>query len=318
MKGNGLFPEHYATMLAGSLSGNTKRAYLSDILDFFGVEELTDISIDMIQNVDVSTATQYRERLMSQGKKPSTVNRKLTSLSKFYSFLTRYEVGIMQYNPFSDKQGLARVKQNKRYSNTRCLTKEEVQKLVQITMENNDLEAVRNRIIVLLLATTGMRRTELNQIKVRDIVKNQGKDVIEIRGKGDKERLVVISGTVKVFIDRYLAMRGVSYSDVDAYLLVGHSKRFAKLEKEVPITDKAIYNMIKAVAEKAGIGADDISPHCLRHTFITEALDMGVKLEDVQDMVGHADLATTRRYDHTNRVLKNNPADALAEEFLKN
>lgn len=309
-----------AELYTKSLTENTRRAYVKDVCDFFGVTELNKVTVDQVTSVNVSSAMEFRDRLQGEGKALSTINRKLTSLSAFYSFLCRYEVGIMQYNPFSSKEGLSRMAQSKRYSNTRCLTVEEVQKLVRVTLEGTDIEAIRNRIIVLLLATTGMRRAEITSIKIGKIRMSHGKDIIEIRGKGDKERIVVISPTIKVMIDKYVQLRGLSYDNKEHYLLASHTSNVDHF-KEVgaspkPITTQAVYNVIKKVADRAGIHADDVSPHCLRHTWFTEALESGLPIQDVADMGGHSDLSTTRRYDHTKRVISNNPADMLANKFL--
>lgn len=313
---------YQADIYTKSLSENTRRAYLADIKEFFGIDNLSDLSIERIRSVNTATAQEYREVLLSKGRAESTINRKLTSLSAFYSFLCRHEIGIMSYNPFSPKEGVKRVKQNKRYSNTRCLTQKEVRSLVKVTMQEtsdegsrNQLESIRNRIIILLLATTGMRRAELVSIKLGQFKRTHGKDVIEIKGKGDKERMVVISTTIKVLIDNYIEMRGLTYQNRDRYLLASHTSNSDHFDKE-GITPQTIYRVVKSVAEKAGVDAEDISPHSLRHTFVTEALDMGYRFEDVADMVGHADTSTTRRYDHSKRVVIDNPADRLSKMFL--
>ena len=313
-----------AEIYTKSLTENTKRAYMRDILDFFGANDLSQVSIQQIQSVNSATAQEYRELLANKGVKLSTINRKLTSLSSFYSFLCRHEIKIMEYNPFSTKEGLRRFKQNKRYSNTRCLTSDEIKQLVKVTMEEPDdsandrtkLEAIRNRIIILMLATTGMRRDEITGIKLGMIRQSHGKNVIEIIGKGDKERLVVISPTLKTMIDKYIEMRGLSYKDKDRYLLTKHTSNASNFASE-QLSTQTVYRVVKSVAGKAGIHEDDISPHSLRHSFVTEALDMGYRFEDVADMVGHADSSTTKRYDHSKRVILDNPADKLEKLFME-
>lgn len=310
----------FSSVFTGQLTENTKRAYMNDIKEFFGVKELNDITVHQLTSVTTATANQFAEHLAKKGRAVSTINRKMTSMSALYTFLCRREVGIMDYNPFSVKEGAGRIRQSKRYSNTRALTKEEVQKVVRVTMEGTDLEAIRNRIIVLVLATTGLRRSEICRIKVGEIRKTHGKDVVEIVGKGQKERLIVISKSIKVLIDNYLEMRGLTYADKDKYLFVKHTsnaKYFSDDPDKQALTTQSIYNVVKKVAEKAGIGADDVSPHCMRHTWFTEALEMGLPIQDVADMGGHSDISTTRRYDHTNRVVSNNPADKLAEMFME-
>jgi site-specific recombinase XerD len=311
---DGTLGEHYANLYTGCLSYNTRRAYVQDICQFFDVQELKDISLIDIRRVNIATANLYREDLRKQGYALSTINRKLTSMSKFFSILSRRDIGIIEYNPFDSKEGTVRMKQNKRYSNTRCLSTEEVKSLVKVT-NGDTLKAIRDRIIVLLLATTGMRREEIVTIKLGNFKRTMGKDVIEIIGKGDKERLIVLSGTIKTLIDKYIAMRGLTYKNGDSYLLTNHSTNGYKDRGQ--LSDQAIYNVVKSIADRAGLDASDIHPHCLRHTFITEALELGCKLEDVADMAGHSDLSTTRRYDHTNRVINNNPAEKLEAKFLE-
>lgn len=303
-----------------SLSPNTKRAYTKDIMEFFDVDALSYITIAQIKSVTASTAREFIDELIGKGRAKSTINRKLTSMSSFYRFLCRKEIGIMDFNPFDTNEGAKRMKQNKQYSNTRCLTKEEVQQVVRITMQGETLEALRNRIVVLLLATTGMRREEIVKIRIGDIRMSHGYHIIEITGKGEKERLIKVNDTIKTFIDKYIEMRGLSYKSEHAhyYLLTKHTRNASYFGGEnESLTPQSIYNIIKKVADKAGIHAEDVSPHSFRHTFVTEALSLGVKLEDVADMAGHSSLATTRRYDHTQRVLKNNPADKLTSMFME-
>lgn len=310
-----LLGEKMSSIYVGTLSENTKKAYIKDLKDFFGVNDLKNIKIKDILQVNTASANIFREKLRQKGLKPSTINRKLTSLSSFFSFLSRKEIGLISYNPFSPREGAIRLKQNRRYSNTRCLTKQEIQSMIKVTMQKDDLVSLRNRIIVLLLATTGMRRSEIANIKIGDMKKMEDKNVIEIIGKGDKERLIVISDTIKTFIDKYLELRNLTYNDKNEYLLVNHSynPKFSGMDK---LTSQTIYNVIKSIAEEAGLDASNISPHCLRHSFATESLEMGLPIQDVQDLMGHADISTTRRYDHTRRILKNNPSQMLENILL--
>lgn len=311
--------DYYADLFEGELTENTRRAYTRDIKDFFELESLMNIPLDKIRAVTSATANQYIELLRERGKADSTISRKLTSLSCFFTFLSRYEIGLVPYNPFSRGQGAKRIKQSKRYSNTTCLTPEEVSMLIRETMRQDDIESIRNRIIVLLLSTTGMRRDEIASVTIGMIVRSHGKWIMEIIGKGNKARLVVVSNTLKSIIDRYIELRGVSYDDKNEPLLVSHSwnaKYHNSTSKSDGITSQSIYNVIKKIAKQAGLPSERISPHCLRHTFATESLNMNIPVQDVADMLGHADLSTTRRYDHSRRVVSNSPADKLEEMYM--
>lgn len=297
---------------AGTLSENTKKAYIHDILEFFGTNNPREVTLEDIRAVDVTTANQYREKLIKQGLKLSTVNRKLTSLSGFYRFLSRREVGIMDYNPFSSREGTARIRQSKKYSNTRCLSAKEVQAMLNVLKYDNTLLGVRNKLIIMLLSTTGIRREELLTLKVGMLRKIQDRYVFEIVGKGDKELLVPVSDQTKKLMDKYLSMRGLTYEDRDEFIVVNHANNY----DGQALSPQGLTKALKQIAERAGIGSEDISPHVFRHTFITQALELGAKLEDVQDMVGHASIDTTRRYDHTSRILTRSPANKLDALFM--
>lgn len=312
---NGNLGEYKADIFTNSLSHNTQKAYVRDILDFFEVDKLENISLYQVQSVNVSSANQFRQALTNKGYATSTINRKLTAMSKFYSYLCRKEIGLMDYNPFSSKEGMLRLREDKKYSNTRCLIENEVKALIKVTMVGNDILSMRNRIIIFLLATTGMRRSEIVSIKIGAIKTTMGKVVIELtKAKGDKPRLIVVSKAIKEMIDKYIQMRGLSYSNTNAYLLGNHTSNASQYEDK--ISDHTIYVIIKSIAKKSGIDPEHITPHCLRHTWVTEAIEAGCLIQDIADMAGHSSISTTKRYDHTNRVVSHNPADMLTDKFM--
>lgn len=307
-------PTHHITELAGSLGENTKRAYLSDIKQFFGISDFAELTIDMVAKIRVSHVNRYFQKLDEEGKSPSTINRKLQALSKFYKFMARKEIGIVEYNPFSSEEGAMRFK-SKNYSNTRSLQDEEVRAIMEVITKDNSILGIRNQLLILLLATTGMRREELVSLKIGDIKKSDGKDLFEFVGKGKKERLVVIAKSIMLLIEKYLSMREVTLGDKSLPLFISHSTRNNNIVSNTAITTQSIYNLVKKVANEAGIDASSVSPHCFRHTYVTRSLEMGVPLTDIQDRVGHADISTTKRYAHTKRILEGNPADALADIY---
>lgn len=307
-------PTYHITELAGSLSDNTKRAYLADIRQFFGIRDFAELTIDMVARTKVSHVNRYFKRLAEEGLSPSTINRKLQALSKFYKFMARREVGIVEYNPFSSDEGAMRFK-SKNYSNTRSLQDEEVRAIMEIITKDNSILGIRNQILILMLATTGMRRDELATLKIGYLKKSDGKDLIEFTGKGNKERMVVIAKSIRELIGKYLDMRGVTLSDKNLPMFVSHSTRNNNIASSTSITTQSIYNLVKKVAGEAGVDAESVSPHCFRHTYVTRSLEMGVPLDTIQDRVGHSDISTTKRYAHTKKILEDNPADALADLY---
>lgn len=306
----------YIAEFAGQLADETKRAYLSDIRSFFNVESVYEVTIDMVRSVSPAMINKYAKKLVVDGASTSTVNRKLQALSKFYKYLCRKNVGIMDYNPVSTEEGAVRFK-TRNYSNTRALTKDEVKKMMEALNEDKSIIGLRNKIIILLLATTGMRREEIANIKLSDFGIYNENHVIEFIGKGMKDRMVVVADIIMKYIEEYLSMRGLTLQSKNRYLFVSHTLvTYSRSYKETrPITTQTVYRVVKAVAKKAGLDASSIHPHCLRHTYITESLDAGIPMEVVQDRVSHISSSTTRRYDHTNKITKDNPANEWAEEL---
>lgn len=291
-----------------TLTANTVRSYLANIKSFFGVDDIYDITIEMIQSVDTDAANRYFIQQAEAGLKPTTINQRMVALHSFYEFLCRRNVGIMDYNPFDTKEGCRRFKNPRAYSNTRCLTPLEAKRLVNATSEE-DIVRIRDKIIILLLLTTGMRREEITSIKVGDIKTSAGRYIAEIFGKGDKPRIIVINKSIYDLIRVYLDLRGLTFDDTDAWLIVRHDT--ATSDTNSKVSTNTVYNIVKKYAAIARIDPSTISPHSLRHTFITTSLELGATLEDVQDMSGHASINTTRRYDHVNRMIGRSTADQL-------
>lgn len=300
----------------GTLSENTKRAYARDIKDFFKVREICEITLEQLRAVDVSTANRLSEKLKDEGKAVSTINRKLTSLSSFYRFLSRRDIHLVEDNPFDYSQGNRRLVHNKKYSDTRSLTIEEIKKIV-IASSNyaNPLLSYRNRIIVLFLATTGIKREEIVEIQLKNFKVNMGKNIIEIIGKNGKERFIVISEKLMVLIESYLSLRGMRLFDksfANTYLLVSHSYN----AEEKMLNTQTVYNVIKDAAEKAGLESETISPQSLRQSFVTLSRQEGFDLRDISIIMGHSDIATTKRYLQPERFISDQPAEELTNKLI--
>jgi site-specific recombinase XerD len=225
----------------------------------------------------------------------------------------------MKYNPFATNEGCIRFKNAiKNYSDKRALSPEEVTRVfesVEIPEDKTSVSyllAMRDLIVLELLATTGMRRAELTPIKVGDIKPYTGKYIVNITGKGNKTRVMVIANKVKKHIDDYITARGLTYEDINAPLITNHTNN---RENNLQINDMTIYRIVKKYADKAGIGVDDIAPHNFRHTYCTQAIDMGFDIYSVQDSMGHASVATTRRYEHLYRTVTDSPSDKLSKLY---
>ena len=299
-------------MFTNTLGKETKRAYVQAIKEFFG-KDLCNITIEDMQSVTPEMANKYAMNLLNNGLKRTSINRKLSALHSFYKFLCRRSVGIMTYNPFDSDEGCIRFKNaQKNYIAKRALVTDEVKTMFDLAKMDNSIIGVRDLLVLELLATTGMRRAEICEIKIGDIQLTQGVYAINIVGKGNKERIIVASNEVMGIINKYMNMRGITFKDKDEYLLVSHANRKSGSGK---VSTNMIYRIVKHYAELADIDPDTISPHTLRHTFATQCIGMGTPIQDVQQLMGHASINTTELYNHSFNIINNNPAEKLTSMY---
>ena len=299
-------------MFTKTLGKETKRAYVQAIKEFFG-KDLCNITIEDMQAVTPEMANKYAMNLLNNGLKRTSINRKLSALHSFYKFLCRRSVGIMTYNPFDSDEGCIRFKNaQKNYIAKRALVADEVKTMFDLAKMDNSIIGVRDLLVLELLATTGMRRAEICEIKIGDIQFTQGVYAINIVGKGNKERIIVASNEVMGIINKYMNMRGITMKDKDEYLLVSHANRKSGSGK---VSTNMIYRIVKHYAELADIDPDTISPHTLRHTFATQCIGMGTPIQDVQQLMGHASINTTELYNHSFNIINNNPAEKLTSMY---
>lgn len=299
-------------MFTNTLGKETKRAYVQAIKEFFG-KDLCDITIEDMQAVTPEMANKYAMNLLNNGLKRTSINRKLAALHSFYKFLCRRSIGIMTYNPFDTDEGCIRFKNaQKNYIAKRALVTDEVKTMFDLAKMDNSIIGVRDLLVLELLATTGMRRAEICEIKIGDIQLTQGVYAINIVGKGNKERIIVASNEVMGIINEYMNMRGITFKDKDEYLLVSHANRKSGSGK---VSTNMIYRIVKHYAELADIDPDTISPHTLRHTFATQCIGMGTPIQDVQQLMGHASINTTELYNHSFNIINNNPAEKLTSMY---
>lgn len=299
-------------MFTNTLGKETKRAYVQAIKEFFG-KDLCNITIEDMQSVTPEMANQYAMNLLNNGLKRTSINRKLAALHSFYKFLCRRSVGIMTYNPFDTDEGCIRFKNaQKNYIAKRALVTDEVKTMFDLAKMDNSIIGIRDLLVLELLATTGMRRAEICEIKIGDIQLTQGVYAINIVGKGNKERIIVASNEVMGIINKYMNMRGITMKDKDEYLLVSHANRKSGSGK---VSTNMIYRIVKHYAELADIDPDTISPHTLRHTFATQCIGMGTPIQDVQQLMGHASINTTELYNHSFNIINNNPAEKLTSMY---
>ena len=264
------------------LSRNTLEAYRSDLLQFGRFLEARGA------NAVTATASDVSDFLadLSQGDgngrapaSPATVHRKAACLRSFYRHLRRE--GVRETDPTTTISGPRRGQRL-----PKVLNRSEVQKLLA-QPTGTEPTSLRDRALLELMYACGLRASEAIGMDLRDIDLDAG--VLRARGKGPKERVVPI-GKAAIEATRIYIERGRNQ------LLRGRleAKLFVNFRGE-PLTRQGLYKIVRRHATTAGL-EDRMSPHTLRHTFATHLLAGGCDLRSVQEMLGHADVATTQVY----------------------
>ena len=256
-------------------SGHTCLAYIQDIQQFSVFSGCTQLSDWQEQNT--STVRGWMVSLLEQGLSKRSVNRKLAALRTFFKWLRKD--GKLEENPMTRIQGPKGEKRIPVFVKESELDPQKVSALF-----SSDFEGLRNSLIVELFYQTGMRLSEL--INLKDAAVNQ--QYIKVLGKRNKERLIPISPELLLKINQYrAAKRALGLDHPNLLLRMNGQALYAQL----------VYRLVKEVLGTLS-GVEKRSPHVLRHTFATHMLNNGAGLETLKDLLGHANLSATQVYTH--------------------
>lgn len=264
--------------------------YLRRFADWAKHPDPHKITNDLVHKFRLWLNRDVEGREMATLKK-STQNYHLIALRSFLKYLARKDV--LSLAP--EKIELA--KQEMRQ--VEFLEADELDRLLVQPMKVSDgLVALRDKAILELLFSTGMRVSEISKLKIESI--NLSRDEFTVRGKGNKLRVAFLSSTAKDSLKEYLERR----RDASPYLFVGHDRAKSGREQTGGLTPRSIQRLVERYATAAGI-TKHITPHTLRHTFATDLLLGGADIRSVQSLLGHASITTTQIYTHiTNKQMK--------------
>ena len=259
-------------------SVHTVTAYKNDLVsfrDFLATEchqeELLSVHYPQIRNWIVS--------LVDSEISNRTINRKVSSLKSFYKFLQKTRQ--IEINPLSKHRALKVAKKVQV-----PFSSKEINLVINSIDEEHDFTSVRNKLIVELFYSTGIRRAELINIKEVDVSFSNG--VIKVLGKRNKERFVPLLQSVVSTLKKYLELKKEFSKELEVLFIT---------EKGNKIYETLVYRVINSYFSNVSTKVKK-SPHILRHSFATHLLNEGADLNSVKELLGHSSLASTQVYTH--------------------
>jgi len=270
-----------AIWMERGLSANTLAAYRADLMALARWLGQNDTSLQQATRAELLAFIADR---VEGGARPRSTARQLSSFRRFYRYLVRE--GVLKEDPTAQ---IAMPKIGRSLPST--LSEEQVESLLKAP-DTSDPLGNRDRAMLEVLYATGLRVSELVNLKIKQINLNQG--VMRVTGKGDRERLIPLGEEAQHWIEEFVqGPRG-------EILLERQTDYLFPTRRGNCMTRQAFWHIIKRYAAKAGV-EKNLSPHSLRHAFATHLLNHGADLRVVQMLLGHSDLSTTQIYTHVAR-----------------
>ena len=269
-------------------SAHTIRSYHDDLLQFFGFLKMQFGQV-VLADTGHNHVRSWLASLKENGISSKTINRKISSLKSFFKYLVK--TNVLEQTP------MARVitpKISKRLPD--FIRENEAIKLVGSLEKTEDWKSLNTKMLITLFYTTGMRLSELVNLKESQV--DYGKKQVKVLGKGNKERIIPIGQEVVSMIKDYITHKKKEFESADIALLV--------TEKGKKMYPKYPYLLVKSFLSSEIKTLNKKSPHVLRHSFATHLSNNGADLNAIKELLGHSSLAATQVYTHnTIEKLKN-------------
>lgn len=258
------------------LSDNTIESYMRDLAQFAHyILRMYDVPPKKVEPEMISN---YMSRLYELGREKSSQARALSGIKSFFNYLLLEE--IIDSSP---AELIEAPKSSRPLPDT--LSTEEIDRLIG-SIEDSTTKGLRDRAILEVLYSCGLRVSELCDLKLGDLFFGEG--YIRVIGKGDKQRLVPMSSIARSRIQLYMDVRSKERRKEEILFLNNRGKKLTRV---------MIFTIIKQAAQRAGI-EKKISPHTFRHSFATHLLEGGANIRQVQELLGHENILTTEIYTH--------------------
>jgi integrase/recombinase XerC len=260
-------------------SPHTTRAYQDDLNSF---QVFCNITFEDQQLIDVnySQIRSWIVEMVNQNISNRSINRKISSLKTFYKFLVKTKQ--IKVSPLLGHKAL---KVSKRVQVP--FSEKEINEVINNLEVNDDFDSIRNKLIVELLYSTGMRRSELIEIKINDI--NFSNSTLKVLGKRNKERYIPLLNSVQQTLRKFIDKRKELTSNSECLFIT---------KKGNKIYPNLVYRIINEYFSSVSSKVKK-SPHVIRHSFATHLLNEGADLNSVKELLGHSSLASTQIYTHS-------------------
>ena len=262
-------------------SPHTLKAYQAN-LEAFELFITEQGSLETIEEVSYGEIRAWIVSLIQSGNTPRTVNRKLSALRSYYKFLLR--IGSIPVSPLKEHKALK--------TDTKValpFSQEEIQRLLAADFFPEEYTGVLQRTVIQLLYYTGIRRSELIELKVQDVDLSEG--LMKVLGKRNKERLLPLLPEIKRQLTQLLEQQ-------KQHQISRESEHFFVNSRGKKLSEAFVYETVKTYLSKVSTKTKR-SPHVLRHSFATHLLDQGADLNAIKDLLGHSSIAATQHYTHS-------------------
>ncbi|MCQ2286625.1 MAG: tyrosine-type recombinase/integrase [Bacteroidales bacterium] len=264
------------------VSANTIKAYADDLRQLQSYCEQNGLTKDIAQ-LNFKEIRQWIVELLEADLTPRSVNRKISALKAFYRY--HLKIGTISLDPMTKVHSPKTSKRLPQY-----VEEKNMDILFTENLFEDTFEGWRDRAVIELFYATGMRLTELINVKYSDIDFNSL--TVKVLGKRNKERILPIGPTCKSVLQTYLEWLEKNVPDANAKDFIFVTNTFNKMYP------KAVYRIVRYYLDRV-TSIDKRSPHVLRHTFATHLLNHGADINAIKELLGHSSLAATQVYTHT-------------------
>jgi integrase/recombinase XerD len=302
-------PKTMTPFVERSVSEETRRAYRRVVKEFFAF-----LKFKHPREITHADVQRWRDHLVAGRRSDSTVRLKLSIVRSMFEYLKIAR--IVEHNPALTK--LVRPPAQSDDLRGRALTTKEVHYLLS-GPDQAKPEGARDYALMLLMLRTSLRVSEACGLRVSSIKWSHGRWILKFKVKGGRERTIPLPVEVKKAIDSYLKLdrrrRAIYHTDGAEAFIFQPLTNYRTLSFDKALSKQMVWNIVRKWGEFCGIGK--ISPHDLRRTAVTRALDQGLSYRQVQMMSGHRDPKTVMRYDHGRENLDQNAVNFLSYEETK-